>query len=59
MKISVVTISYYNKKHQYRKLLTSYVDTDLTTSYILNKIPSIQKDDIYLIEDIEIKEYEA
>lgn len=59
MKISVVTISYYNKKHQYRKMLTNYVDTDLTASYILNKIPSIQKDDIYLIEDIEIEEYEV
>lgn len=59
MKISIVTIDYYDKKNQYKKLLTSYVDTELTQSYILNTIPTIQKDDIYLIEDIKVEEYEV
>lgn len=59
MKISIVTINYYNKKHQYKKLLTSYIDTELTQSYILNMIPTTQKDDIYLIENINIEEYEG
>lgn len=53
----IVTISYYNKKHEYKKLLTSYVNPsiDITESYVLNMIPTIQKDDMYLIENIEIE----
>lgn len=55
--IYIVTISYYNKKHEYKKMLTSYINPsiEVNQNYVLNTIPTIQKDDMYLIENIEIE----
>lgn len=53
----VVTINYYNKKHEHRKMLTSYNDPicEPTKAYIWNTLPTLQKNDIYLLEEIEIE----
>ena len=58
-KIYIVTINYYDKKHEYKKMLTSYINPtiEINRAYILNSIPTIQKQDICLIDNIEIENY--
>ena len=53
----IVTINYYNKKYEYRKMLTTYIDPviEVTKSYVMNTLPTLQKNDIYLLEQIEIE----
>lgn len=56
-KVYIVTINYYNKKYKYRKMLTTFInpDIEITRAYILNSLPTINKNDIYLIDNIEIE----
>lgn len=56
-KVYIVTINYYNKKYEYRKMLTTYINPniEITRAYILNSLPKINRDDIYLIDNIEIE----
>lgn len=58
-KIYIVTINYYNKKYEYRKMLTTFINPniEITMAYILNSLPTINKNDIYLIDNIEIEMY--
>lgn len=56
-KVYIVTINYYNKKYEYRKMLTTYINSniEITRAYILNSLPTINKNDIYLIDNIEME----
>lgn len=58
--IYLSTISYYTKEHKKRHLLRSFINpsTNITEAFVINSIPTIQKNDIYLIESITIEKQE-
>lgn len=55
--IYLSTITYYTKEHKRRHLLNSFINSsiDITESFVINSVPTIQKNDIYLIESITIE----
>lgn len=59
--IYLSTITYYTKEHKRKHLLNSFINpsTDITEAYVINSIPTIQKNDIYLIESITIEKIGA
>lgn len=59
--IYLSTISYYTKEHKKRHLLRSFINpsTNITEAYVINSIPTIQKNDIYYIESITIEKLGA
>lgn len=52
--IYIITIDYYDKKHNYKKMLTSYINPsiEITKAYVLNTMPTINRNDIYLIDNM-------
>lgn len=61
IEIYLSTISYYTKDYKRKHLLQSFINpsTDITESFVINSIPTIQKNDIYLIESIIIEKLGA
>ena len=55
--IYISTITYYTKDYKRKHLLNSFINpsTDITESFVINSVPTIQKKDIYLIESITIE----
>lgn len=55
--IYLTTISYYTKEHKNRHLLRIFVNpsTNMTESFVINSIPTIQKNDICFIDSITIE----
>lgn len=54
MYISIIT--YYNKQNKRRHFISSFINPsiDITEEYIINSLPTIQRNEIKLLENIEI-----
>lgn len=59
MIITEVTIDYINQKNKEDKMFTTYIDKEeVTKEFVMNNLPSINKNDIKILLDIEIKNIE-
>jgi hypothetical protein len=60
IEVYISTITYYTKDHKRKHLLNSFINPsiDITESFVINSVPTIQKNDIYLIESITIEKQE-
>lgn len=59
MIITEVTIDYINQKNKEDKMFTTYIDKEeVTKEFVMNNLPNINKNDIKILLDIEIKNTE-
>lgn len=56
MNMRIAAIRYYTKDGNYKIISKAFIDdpTDLTREYVINSLPDPVKDEIHLVEKIEL-----